>query len=392
MSIDLKNTNSKDYWKQVNKLYAICRKKKVNPNEMQLLASYPYLRNKKGQNLIMYSLEKSPNMNVVNYLFNNGHNIIKDDIYDVFKLITDKYKSYEDNIIFIIDFIIENNMVVKKVISDNIKIMINPKTSYKFVKTIIDKDVINYIDTYHITTNVNIIKLFDDKFTKINHNENNLCEYIFKNLNEEIIQNINDDYIKYLIDNSNIIEKQTLIDLLKFYCMNHESGIFTLSNIYNFKKLLNKIYSITQIDDTKNWKEFMDTVMLIKPNTINKQMFYFGLITGNIKDFPINIIKGFNICNVIMIKQQQYRSIVYYTNYSNLIYCRETEIIKQFSDKLIKKYNMHPLFLFSEDLKFLYKEKIYHNLRNEGIIIGKNISKEFCIKMKKYLLESLKID
>lgn len=391
MSIDLKNANSKDYWKQVNKLFAICRKKKVNPNEIQLLASYPYIRNKQGQNLIMYALEKSPNMNVVNYLFNNGHNIIKDDIYDVFELITYKYKSYEDNIIFIIDFIIKNNAFIEKnVITMNIKRIINIKTSYKFVKYLIDNDVINYIDIYHKTTNVNIIKLFDDKFTKIKMNENNLCEYIFKNLNDDIIQNINDDYIKYLIDNSNIIEKQTLIDLLKFYCMHHEHGILTLRNIYHFKKLLNKIYSITKIDDTKYWKEFMDTVMLIKPNTINKQMFYFGLITGYIKDFPINIIKGFNICNVITKKQQKYTSIIYKTNDCELAYCRETEIIKQFSDKLIKKYNMHPLFLFSEDLKCLYQEIIYRNLRNQGIIIGKKISKEFCIKMKKDLLESLK--
>ena len=391
MSIDLKNTNSKDYWKQVNKLFAICRKKKVNPNEIQLLAKYPYLRNKKGQNLIMYALEKSPNLNIVNFLLNNGHNILKDDIYDVFVYIIDYYKNHEDHIIFIIDYMIENNIIDKIFITKYIKRIINIKTTYKFVKTIIDKDVLTkdlgdfYI--YKKTTNVDIIKIFYDNFN-ITKCEDILCK-VFEQLNVDILDNINDDYIKYLIDNSKVIEKQSLIYILEIFRKN-SAYVYTINYIDGISKLLNKIYSITKIYDTKYWEEFMDTIMLDEPTFNKKNMFNIGLMTGNIKDFPVNLIRGFDmdgpINSTYLFSDNKFKV----NSYSDrCLMCIETvEILKN----LINKYNIHPLFLFKEDIKYLYPNMTdyqFNKLNTCDIIGTVNLSKKYCIEKKKKILESL---
>jgi hypothetical protein len=391
MSIDLKKTNSKNYWTMVNKLFAICRKKKVNPNEMQLLANYPYLRNKKGQNLIMYALEKSPNLNIVNCLLQYGHNIIKDDIYNIFDTIVRLYKKYEDHIMFIIDYIIQNNMIDNKIITKNILHMINYKTTYKFIKYIIDKNILTKnlgnFNIFRRSTDMNIIKLFNENFIM-----KECKDYLYQVfIDNKILNNVNDDYIKYLIDNSKIIEQQSLINIINIKTYN--------CNPHLKSKILRKIYSITKIDDTKFWTEFMDTLMLGEPSINNKTMLYIGLLTGNIKDFPVNLIRGFSM-NIQSIKS--YSSVNKINSMNKINYWKNTFLWGCINNekynidihqKLFKKYNINPLYLFREDVKYLYPSLSDNEFNNKDLfkIIGcVNLSKNECIEIKREILNICK--
>ena len=388
MSIDLKKTNSKNYWTMVNKLFAICRKKKVNPNEMQLLANYPYLRNKKGQNLIMYALEKSPNLNIVNFLLQYGHNIIKDDIYNIFYTIVHLYRKYEDHIMFIIDYIIQNNMIDNKIITKNILHMINYKTTYKFIKYIIDKNILKKnlgnFNIFRKSTDMNIIKLFNENF--IMKECKDYLYQVFIDSYDNIV-NINDDYIKYLIDNSKIIKQQSLNNIIDIKTHNY--------NPHLKSKILRKIYSITKIDDTKFWTEFMDTIMLDEPSMNNKTILYIGLLTGNIKDFPVNLIRGFSI-NIQSIKLYSYNLMSRINHRKNpfLWGCTNNENHNiRIRKMLFEKHNMNSLYLFREDVRYLYPSLSDNEFNNKDLvkIIGYvNLSKEECIEIKRKILKICK--
>ena len=382
MSIDLKNANSKDYWKQVNKLFTICRKKKVNPNEIQLLAKYPYLRNKKGQNLIIYALEKSPNLNIVNFLLQNGHNIIKDDIYDIFDYIVRRHQEKENKIVFIIDYIIQNNMMNNKVINNNILYMINIKTSYNFIKNIMDKNILSKnlgnFNIFRKTTNMDIIKLFNENF--IMKECKDYLYQVFVDSFDNILNNVNDDYIKYLIDNSKIIEHQSLKNIIEAPRSNLKP--------YLKSKILRKIYSITKIDDTKFWTEFMDTIMLDKPNMNKKGILYIGLLTGNIKDFPVNLIRGFNMTIKSLDSYIQWDQINYYSLDYLIATSSKKKRYNSIYKMLFEKYNINALYLFREDVRYLYpilSDNEFNNKNLTKIIGSVKYNKNVCINIKKDL-------
>ena len=299
MSTNLNLLSQNIYWKEVGKLFTICRRNKIKPNEVSMLVKYPYLRNKQGCTLFMYALEKGHSAAMIDAMMNSGHKIIDEDIYDVLEHNCYSYNgtdATEYKIKIILEYIIKNNMVDKNKITKNILKYIGFENSnYEFIKYIVELDIMGTdLDKYDIvyhTYNMDIIKLFESKFIMNEPRKDafyHIIQYYCK------LENYDEKYIKRLASrNPECVKPETINHLI----MNIASfNMYDLKwsctrNLMHFFKI---IYSVVEYDQN-TWNNVVAALKSRAPSRNKKMVLLAGYINGYIKDLDLGFIKGFNI-------------------------------------------------------------------------------------------------
>ena len=396
MNINFNELEAKDYWKNVNKLFSKSRKKKIKPNELEILIKFPYLRNKAGYNLVTYSFLNGKDINIGKTLILNGHNIIKGELINIII----NYISNVNMLKYFIQYSIDNNINIsdkKSFITDK---LVGASVSchqvsppYESIKYLFDNNLLdiqyNFLNSHFINFNIfkftndmDIIKFFN-KYFKMYQSNNYLYELL--SYNKLLFINGSKEYIKYIVNNTNEITKY---NSLKYMIRNHvlkEFIPYTYNSYYThyittYINIINKIYSDTNINinDTKLWNDFLNIVIYERPCLINKIKFYIGLLTGNIKDFELNIMKG------LMITLDEIKHILqlsHYNIYSTMLSEVNKYMIVSNNNKEIKDiYEMNELFIFNED----YTEKI------DDLFTKNGHTKSSCALEKEEIMKLLK--
>ena len=368
INLNFNELEAKDYWKNVNKLFSKSKKKKIKLNELEILIKFPYLRNKAGYNLVTYSFLNGKDMNIGKTLILNGHNIIKGELINIII----NYISNVNILKHLIQYSIDNNINIsnkKSFITDKLvnafvsRHLVSPP--YESIKYLFDKNLLDLqynclIDSYRYSIKFNIFKftndmdiiIFFNKYLKMSKSDNYLHEIL--SYNKLLLINGSKEYIKYIVNNTNEITKY---NSLKYMIRNNVLkelipyiyDKYYIHNINSYIKIINQIYSATNINDTKLWNNFLNIVICERPCLINKIKFYIGLFTGNIKDFELNIMKG------LMITLDEIKDILQLSHCSCNIYTTILSDVNKFmtvsnNNKEIKDiYEMNELFIFNED-------------------------------------------
>ena len=362
MNINFNESEVKDYWKNINKLFSKSRKQKIKPDELELLIGYPHLRNKSAYNLVTYSLLNGKDVNVGKTLIMNGHKIIKGELVNIIV----KYISDIKMLKYLIQYSIDNKInlsdhksyITEKLINTFISTSLK-SPSCESIKYLLDKNllVIHYnclnstyrcyinFNIFKFTNNMDIINFFNKNFKMYQH-DNYLCKLL--NYNQSLLINGSKEYIKYIVNNTNEITKYNSLeymirdDTLKKFILTGYNSYYQIHYLISYINIINKIYSATNINDTKLWNSFLNIVISEKPCLINKIKFYIGLLTGNIKDFELNIMKG------LMITLGEIKEILQ-PNYSILSDVNKFIIVSNNNEEIKDIYEMNELFIFNED-------------------------------------------
>lgn len=359
MNINFNESEVKDYWKNINKLFSKSRKQKIKPDELELLIGYPHLRNKSAYNLVTYSLLNGKDVNVGKTLIMNGHKIIKGELVNIIV----KYISDIKMLKYLIQYSIDNKInlsdhksyITERLINTFISISLK-SPSCESIKYLLDKNLLDihynclnntyrcYINfnIFKFTNNMDIINFFNKNFKMYQH-DNYLCKLL--NYNQSLLIHGSKEYIKFIVNNTDVITKYNSLeymirdDTLKGFI---PTNYYQIHHLISYINIINKIYSATNINDTKLWNNFLNIVICEKPCLINKIKFYIGLLTGNIKDFELNIMKG------LMITLGEIKEILQ-PNYSILSDVNKFMIVSNNKEEIKDIYEMNELFIFNED-------------------------------------------
>ena len=411
--MDLSKISIKDYWTNVNNLFTMVRKKKIDLLDKKTLAKYPQIRNKKGETLLVHFFMKGYDVKTAYTLMDNNHVLLVEDIYYILNNMT-RY-TYE-KVIYLIDLLAKKNQIDKKKLSEvlilcyfignriyggaNINIGTNINNQVKTIKYCFEKGYLhndltdyplyqNFNIAFH-TIDMDIIKWFDQNFkmkwNNFNKNGYNSCQIIGYYMVDPIdrlcsyntiIKGDLEEYMRYFMSkNPNYLTDKHLHRQI------HKNG--NLLQNYHILKTMYKILGKPDKETNKEWE-------LLK-NKDYKWIYINGMLLGDY-ELTLGMIKKHSL-KVEDIKQYLSGKSIGGRTYDGNYY---NERYQSGYKQVIEKLDHDPITIFIEDLKeenpdlsdsqlevkYPYLKFTYHN--------NYLISKADCIaemkRLKEYLAE-----
>lgn len=296
----LKKSSPYNYWTNVNNLFKLARTKNLTPSDMQSIENNLYIRNKKGESLLIYLYLQKYNFKLLKSL--RYISLSKDDIKYIFekinyknltidkaKNILDIFAKYED-----IDIVPYQRLLIES-------LFMNPSKGSRFDISTLNTTTyqiytLNYYDKKRDIINIEILKYALDKGLLMK----DLCKCFKDNHFNIANYSLNIDTIKWFDENFSMYWEggsQPLIESYFIRILNCSNNKFMCNlNYINYIELFDYI-----ISKDKNIKDIHNIPISIIQNVIKE---FYKIKETYIKRLFFNLFRVFRYYFINNLKQK----------------------------------------------------------------------------------------
>ena len=421
-NVDTFKLSPQEYLDSIKSIFAICNRSKLTPQDLNILMKEKYIRNKKGEKLIYYYIQKkATDVNLLQKMINNGHYLNKEDYRNLIEIIIKKHynsqKQYDKElpkILWLFDSYADSNLnddtrqTFTYLIfhtyflwygntSTTTRIFELIKTLYE--KNYLKKDLRKITPTfsfipYKYTQSPELLQWFDDNF--IIDWTNGFPFYTFMLKHKSLVHEYVDWFVKkdpYFLSDSNIS--------MGFNTSQNRTNIMNYSIISSCYTCIFEKYNVKPSCIKQFWSNRVNYIMtndddynyLHGWNIHCKQLFLFGIIKREITNIPLGLIRIFNIHKEDLVEFEKNKNIIYKRILFNGATYRDYYNMKA-SAHGIKKTNM--LSIFVEDLKEQHPDLTEKQLKDKFRFLKYDfynaMNKAECIAEHKKIMDYLNQD